>query len=140
MKKRGFMLIAALLIAAIMTGATAFAGVQASSELSDYTVEMFADGNGVVAVEFYVAAVGIADEVGVSKIVFQRQNGSSWTNVATYTRSNHSDFVGYNCSFHTGEASYTGQAGQQYRAIVTVFATKSSGTTSRAPNTNTVTA
>ena len=76
-----------------------------------------------------VMAVTTMDELGVSSIEIQRsKNMSTWTTVATYYPEDYpqmiyeNEFFVYDCVTHTGTPGY------YYRAYVTFYAKKGTGT------------
>ena len=76
-----------------------------------------------------VVAVDWMDELGVSSIEIQRsKNMSTWTTVATYYPEDYpqmiyeNEFFVYDCVTHTGTPGY------YYRAYVTFYAKKGTGT------------
>jgi hypothetical protein len=136
-KKLGLIAIALLLLS-FMTGVATLAVSEASEELSSYMAAIYADGGGIVTCEFAVYATGTADEVGATQIVIQRKNGSNWITAQAFTRYAYSNLIGNNCLVHSSSVSYSGTIGQQYRAVVTMYAKIGSGSTSRSYTTNTV--
>ncbi|MDR0445432.1 MAG: hypothetical protein LBH17_00090 [Oscillospiraceae bacterium] len=141
MKKHAFktLTLVLALVMAFVIGVPASAGqLRASRELASCTVTMYADGNGKVTAEFTTVAVGVADEVGATKVVIQRKVGSSWVTAQTFTRSSYNNLIGQNRISYSNEVTHNGTAGQQYRAIVTAYAKIGSGSTSDDYTTNTV--
>jgi hypothetical protein len=142
MKKLKIGMTAATLLLAIslVMGASALGSADASEELSSYSATMYADGGGIVTCEIDVSATGFADEVGATPIVIQRKSGSVWVTAQTFNSNAYSNLIGEDCLFHIGSVSHSGTPGQQYRAVVTVYARIGNGSASRTINTNTVTA
>jgi hypothetical protein len=116
------------------------ASTNASDYLSIYSATVVAESNGRIAVWFDVNATRVMDLVGASNIVIQTNNGGVWTGVATYFGSSANGMLAPNTYSHTGYITYQGSSGKQYRALVTVYASNSSGSDSRTITTNTVTA
>lgn len=76
-----------------------------------------------------VTCKAIMDKIGASTIVVERSsNGSTWTQVKTYTKESYSEMVTSNDAFHTCCLTYTATAGYYYRACVTFYAKKGTGT------------
>ncbi|MDR1158498.1 MAG: hypothetical protein LBK75_09405 [Oscillospiraceae bacterium] len=82
----------------------------------------------------------MADEVGATQIVIQRKDGSVWTGIKTFSRSSYPDLIDEDCLFYSNSVTYDGTSGQQYRAVVTMYAKIGSGSSSYNYTTNTVTA
>lgn len=76
-----------------------------------------------------VVAVDTMDELGVSCIEIQRsRNGSSWITVETFYPEDHPQMIYENEYFVYDCVSYTGTPGFFYRAYVTFYAKKGTGT------------
>jgi hypothetical protein len=118
----------------------ASAATTASDYLDNYAVSASADANHTVKINFDVNATRIMHLVGASNIVVQVNNNGVWTGVATFFGSTSNGMLAANTFSHTSTMTYTGSAGKQYRALVTVYAGNSTGEDSRAVTTNTVTA
>lgn len=112
--------------------------VKASDYLSSYTAYLTPLGNGEMDIHFKVFAVGLADQVGVTKIVVEQKIGGDWYPVRTYDSSNTTGLVGYNAFNHMGYITYTGSVLGEYRAQVTVYAKKGTGSDSRIITTSSV--
>jgi hypothetical protein len=139
MKKHAINVIAVAMLLSLTMSISASAGVlRASQYLSSYSVWTTATGSGHIKVDFDVSATGMADSVGVTKIVLQRKSGSSWTNVYTFNSSSTSGMLGSNRLFHCGDVTYNGTSGSEYRAVVTVYSKIGSGSDSREVTTNSV--
>ncbi|MEA4955805.1 hypothetical protein SDC9_51422 [bioreactor metagenome] len=91
-----------------------------------------------VIISFDVNATGVMDLVGANCIVVQEKNGSSWAGVATYYGSVSNGMLAADADAFTGNITYMGTAGKDYRALVTVYAGNSTGDDSRTVTTNTV--
>ncbi|MDR1156845.1 MAG: hypothetical protein LBK75_00850 [Oscillospiraceae bacterium] len=129
----------ALVLSLITSIPASAAQLRASQYLSSYSAFASASG-GRITVEYSVFATGIADEVGASQIVIQRKNGSTWTSVKTFNRSSYPALIDEDCLFYLNTVTYDGTSGQQYRAVVTIYAKIGSGSSSYNYTTNTVTA
>jgi hypothetical protein len=142
MKKRIFSVISATLLFSLIFTTAASAGVlRASQYFSNYSTGADANvGTGKVKINFSVVATGISDNIGASSIVIQRKNGSTWTNVYTYSSSTTTSLLGSSCVSHAGSVTYSGTSGYEYRANVTLFVQQGSGSESKSLTTNTVTA
>lgn len=78
---------------------------------------------------FDVTAVRRMAELGASKVVLQRStNGSSWTDIKTYRKSDYPEMIDYDTVFHAGSFSYDGEAGYYYRISIRYYAKDSTGT------------
>lgn len=78
---------------------------------------------------FDIDAVGKMDELGASEIKVQRSSdGVSWTTMYTYTKELYPHLIIEDTSSHYGYVTYTGSTGYYYRARVTYYAKKGSGT------------
>lgn len=109
-----------------------------SDYLSSYSAYIIPKDNGQMDISYKVFSVGIADEMGASQVVVEKLVNNSWTQVANFNSSNTSGLAGYNIVYKGGIVSFTGVKGQTYRAKVTVYAKKGSGSDSRVITTETV--
>lgn len=140
MKKRTITTFAVLLslLLSFYTNVPVLAGqARASQCLSSYSASATAEGV-TITIDYLAFATSLADEVGAYKIVIQQKSGSSWSNVQTYESSNMKELLGYDSVFKDGEVTYNGKTGNQYRAIVTIYAKIGSVSDSRIVTTNTV--
>lgn len=124
----------------ICSASASNASINASDYLSIYSATAIADSNGRVSIWFDVNATRVMDLVGASNIVVQVNNNGVWSGVATYFGSSTNGMLASNTYSHVGKVTYQGTQGKQYRALVTVYASNSSGSDSRTVTTNTVTA
>jgi hypothetical protein len=142
LKKLGIKAANAIIILSLFSGLiiNASAAITASDYLDNYAVSVSAGANHSVIINFDVNATRIMNLVGASNIVVQVNNNGVWTGVATYFGSTSNGMLAANTFSYTGSKTYTGNAGMQYRAIVTVYAGNSTGEDSRTVTTNAVTA
>jgi hypothetical protein len=138
MKRTASGLIALVLLLGVCMSSGAAAQTRASLYLSNYTVWATADGGGEVSFWYDVTATQVSDCVGVLTIQIQRKQNGVWTPVQTYSSSTTAGLMGTNRLFHDGWITYSGTAGQEYRASVTVYAARGGGSDSRVVTTNAV--
>lgn len=76
-----------------------------------------------------VSGLDIMDEIGTSVIKVQRStDGSTWTNVKTYTKESYPSMIGKETGAHDCCLTYTATKGYYYRAYVQFYAKKGTGT------------
>lgn len=76
---------------------------------------------------FDVTGVGTMEELGASKIILQRSsNGSSWSDVETYTRSAYPEMIDYDTVFHACSIPCDVDVGYYYRIYIRYYAKKGS--------------
>lgn len=112
----------------------------ASYYLSFYSATADTGKSGSVTVNFNVNATRVMDSVGASYIVVQEYSNGNWKGVGSYFGSTSNGMLASDTNSTVGFITYTGTAGKQYRALVTVYAGKGTGSDSRTVTTNTVTA
>ena len=132
MKKHLFVIIltiSALLLCVVNASAANGTDIepQASSYLSSYSVDLLAIGNGQMAVEMDVNAVGYMTKLGVQELYIEQKINGVWQEYDTVYGIYHSDFYAYNDYTYLGEYIFTGTAGVQYRVTMTAYARNSSG-------------
>lgn len=77
---------------------------------------------------FDVTGVDGMDELGTSVIKVQRSSdGSTWTDMKTYTKESYPSMTDTNTGHHGGYVTYSGSAGYYYRAYVKFYAKKGTG-------------
>jgi hypothetical protein len=141
MKMRKIIIAAMAIVLALSVSVSASAGVlRASSYLSSYAAWLTPAGSGNVTIAFDVSATGLADSVGVTKIIVQKKQGTTWVDAKTYNSSTTSGMLASNCLFHCGTLNYGGVSGTQYRAVVTVYSKIGTGSDSKTITTSTITA
>ena len=110
-------MVLALIIAA--TSPSAFAATEANYFICSYSGGTYADGNGVVTVDFDVVGKGTLQNLG-AKSIFLYENGSLVMYVS-YLSSYYSYIMGHNCHSYGTSVSYNGTAGCTYYAIITYY-------------------
>ena len=71
----------------------------------------------------------IMDDIGANKIMIQRYSGSRWVTESTLTPTNTPEMQTTNALRHSATIPYSPKySGCSYQAVVTVYATDSSGT------------
>lgn len=124
---RGMSLLFAILM---IMSASAFAmDMRASSRIatSSARIKMGVDGN--LWVHFSVNAVYTMDDIGASKITIQRYSGSRWITESILTAEDFPEIQASNALRHSATVPYSPEySGCSYRAVVAIYATDSSGT------------
>lgn len=100
---------------------------RASLYLSSYSVDLFAIGNGQMAVEMDVTATGLMSKVGVYSLYIEQKINGTWQEYDTVYGMYHSDFYEYNNFSYLGEYIFNGVSGRQYRVTMTALASNSTG-------------
>lgn len=90
---------------------------------------------------FEVAAVRGMDELGASEVKVQRSSdGVNWTTVQTYSKSDYSNMIYYNTVGHSSCVDYyDAQPGYYYRARVTYYAKRGTGSATYTSFTSSIT-
>lgn len=132
-----------LLFAVLMIVSTsAFAmDARASSRIvtSSTRIKIGVDSN--LWVYFSVDAISTMDDIGASKITIQRYSGSRWITESTFTPEDAPEMQTSNELRHSAAIPYSPKySGYSYRAVVTVYATNSSGTSTTTLTSDSVTA
>jgi hypothetical protein len=142
MKKRVFGILSVILILSMVFTTAASAGVlKASNYFHSCSAEADANvGTGKARIKFSVIATAISDSIGASSIVIQRKNGSTWTDVYTYSSSTTLAMLGSNSLTHNGSVTYSGTSGYEYRGVVTLYVRQGSGSETKTLTSNSVTA
>lgn len=110
-----------------------------SAYLGSYSVATVAYGS-TIYVDYTVIATGTQDEVGVYVIAIQEQQSSgSWQTIHLAYGAANDGMIAYNKAYNAGTYVYSAEAGNTYRAMITVFAGGEDGSDSRTITSNTVT-
>lgn len=139
-KKILFLLLVFMATVTVSVGAVS---VRSSLYLSRYRAWLNAKSGGEITVTIDVQAVDNMDEVGASKIILYESSngGTSWTRVRTYLKSIYPEMYWEDeVLYYTTPVSHQGTVGYKYYAVVTVYASDSTGSDSREYETTVVTA
>ncbi len=97
----------------------ASAATEANYYIDSYSGGTYADGGGVVTVDFDVVGKGTLKNLG-AKSIYLYENGSCvW--YVSYLSSSYSYIMGHNCFAYGTSVSYNGHAGRTYYAIITFY-------------------
>lgn len=132
---------AALFLAILMLlSTTAFSiELRASSRIALSRATLTAENDGDLIVYFFITASDTMDDIGLSKIVIQRYNGSRWVNEDTLTVSDAPEMQTTNAARYTATIPYTPlYTGKEYQAVVTFYAKDGTGFSTAPMTTNSV--
>ena len=132
----------ALLVAVLMIMSTsAFAmDMRASSRIENSSARIKKGVDGNLWVYFSVDAVSTMDDIGASRITIQRYNGSRWITESTLTPEDMPEMQTSNELRHSAAVPYSPMySGYSYRAVVDVYATNSTGTSTKTLTSTSVT-
>ncbi len=135
---RGMSLLFAILM--IMSTSALAMDMRASTriERSSVRIKIGVDDN--LWVYFSVDAVSIMDDIGASRITIQRYNGSRWITESTLTPEDMPEMQASNELRHSAAVPYSPMySGYSYRAVVDVYATNSTGTSTKTLTSTSVT-
>ncbi|MBO4938112.1 MAG: hypothetical protein J6C98_03810 [Oscillospiraceae bacterium] len=127
--KRFYRCVCLLLVMTMLMAVPAFA---AEARASDYfwSSSVYLDKRSTVTFEawFDVDAVSTMDVLGASEIKIQQSSdGENWTTVKTFTKESYSNLICKDTASHASYVTYTGTAGYYYRAKITLYAKKGTG-------------
>ena len=127
---RGMSLLFAVLM---LMSASAFAmDIRASTRIDSSVAIVKAGTDGNLWVYFSVDAVSKMDDIGASKITIQRYSGSRWVTESTLTPTNAPEMQTTNALRHAATIPHSPKySGYSYRAVVDVYATNSTGTSTK---------
>lgn len=139
--------LAALVAAAVFAACCPVANAEAIPPIQPLASEQFTSysailtqgsGSGQLNITYSVWGKNEMTKIGVSKIEIYKSTNS----YATFTvfGDTQNGLLATSTSYHSGVYTYTGNPGTSYYAVVTVYASNSSGTDTRTITTSTVTA
>lgn len=132
MKKRITLLVAIIFI---LSSITAFAGIQASGQLSDYYITIGKSGTSVKVLSEVYGTHNNLTKIGFTTVtIYERPVGGSWSVKQTFNAS-----YAYGTGSHNYTVSVTGRSGYQYYATSDVYGNDSNGTTQRSMTSSTLT-
>jgi len=116
----------------VIMSTSAFAmDMRASSRIERSSARIMVDADGNLWVHFSVDAISTMDDIGASKIVIQRYSGSRWVTESTLTPLDAPEMQTSDAISHHASVTYKPvYSGYTYRAVVSVYATDISGTSS----------
>ena len=124
---RGMSLLVAILM--IMSTSAYAMDTYASSRIATTSARVKMGDDSNLWIYFSVNAVSIMDELGASKILIQRYSGSRWITESTLTPEDVPEMQASNELWHYATIPYSPEySGYSYRAVVSIYATDSSGT------------
>lgn len=131
-----------VMIFTIAFSTTAFAANPADPRASNYfmvsSVSLDKTDSGL-EIWFDVTGVGIMDQIGAKTVALQRSSdGASWTTVKTFSKEAYTQMIDSNTSSHVCCLTYTATKGYYYKACVTFYAKKGTGTGEMVQCTSTV--
>ncbi len=128
MKKAKNMGLLVLLAALIFNMTAVAAEARASQYFNEYYCGISTDG-GKIKFDLTVSGRSVMSKIGASSIAIYKSDGSYVTTLYASSKGNE-EMMSSNTRFHYGSASYSGQAGVTYYAIITFYASNSSGSDS----------
>jgi len=122
--------VSVFLVMLIILSAPALAfGTRASSRIDRSSARIKAGTDGYLWVHFSVTAPYTMEDIGASEITIQRYNGSRWIVESTLTPEDAPEMQANDAIRHSASIPYKPEySGFAYRAVVSVYATDSSGT------------
>ena len=94
---------------------------RASNYLNKYDGVVTREGGRTIKISFTVIGTRVIDEIGVSQIVVEKQDGNYWVPVKTYNNTKNPELSTTNDYSYANYVLYNGEAGAVYRAEITVF-------------------
>lgn len=122
-------IIALVLMLTIATSVTAAATVRASLYLESYAITIEAKGGGKMVVGYGVYGTRTMDQLGAQKIVIEVETSPDrWLPIITIDGDSNTDkYYAYNSLFCEGTYTFWGNPYDRYRATLTAYAAKGSG-------------
>lgn len=120
----------ALVLALLMLlPTTAFAlEDRASSRIMFCDADLNLESNGDLDIYFSVTASSKMTTLGATRLLVQRYDGSSWTTEYTYIAYNTPELQSSDTGYHSAILVYTPRfSGYYYRAVITIYAQDSTG-------------
>ncbi len=116
--------------------------VRSSNYLNAYRASLTADSNGTIWVSATVIGRESYSKIGLSQIkIYESSNGGkTFSHFASYSSDDYPSMMGSGIRYSQDALAFTGTVGNQYKAIVYVYAGDSSGYDEKAYTTSTVTA
>ena len=106
--------------------------VRASNQITSYSTDVFASGDGKLAIQASITGTGVMNNIGIEEIkIYTRYGyGNNWTLHDTIPQNSDGMYM-TNTFKYANTISYLGTAGTYYKVVVTVFAENANGSDSR---------
>lgn len=129
MKKRAISLLcAALVLLTIVCGVSAVEP-RASTVLSGYGISLTANGNSEMTFKFRVYSPQIVEKLGAQSVEIQHLVNGKWVTYETFTQVKNPTFYDYDSLLSEHAKTFTGEAGETYKAVLTAYSRGYDGTT-----------
>ena len=103
----------------------------ASEQLSSYSADTIAVGNGELIIEYYVIGTNTMDSIGARRIGIQEKNAQgNWSTVKTFYSSTTAGMLSDDSTRHLSTLTYSGTTGKEYRSVISFYAKNSLGSDS----------
>lgn len=130
MLKKRLITFVCVMICLIVTAVPAVATeTRASDQINYYSIDVSTSKDSI-DVFFSVVGKGASDKIGCEKISIYKRSGSSWRYVESLSEDD-SGMSATDIQSHTNTIFFDGEAGVEYRVIVTIFAENSAGRDTR---------
>lgn len=135
---RGMSLLFAVLM--LMSTPVFAMDMRASTRIDSSSAIVKAGTDGNLWIYFSVDAVSVMDDLGASKIAIQRYSGSRWITESTLTPEDVPEMQTTDDIWHSATIPYSPKySGYSYRAVVDIYATNSTGTSTKTLTSHSVT-
>lgn len=115
------LLVLVFLLSICVPASATMISTRASNYLNKYDGVVTREGGGTIKISFTVIGTRVIDEIGVSQIVVEKQDGNYWVPVKTYNNTKNPELSTTNDYSYANYVLYNGEAGAVYRAEITVF-------------------
>ena len=140
MFKKGIRIVAYLLaILIVFSVSTSAIELRSSEYLGTYYADLLKTSDGDLSIYFSITAPSRMDYLGANRIYIQRYTGSYWTTEYTFTYPETLELQGESTVRYSKKITYDPvYSSAQYRAVVTFYAAKGSGSDTGTYTTNSV--
>lgn len=134
------MILAILLQMLMPMAVAADAAVYASDYIVSTDYQIYQNSSGTLSIYFEIWAQNWMKQIGVSKIVIERKDGSNWVEEKTYYSSSTSGLLTADAWVYDNTITYSGvKSGCTYRAKITFYVSTGSDSDSKLTTTTSVT-
>lgn len=131
--------VAVFLLLITLSVSSSAVNLRSSEYLSTYYADVLKTDSGSISVFFTVTAPSKMEQLGANRIYIQRYTGSYWTTEYTFTYPESAELQGENVIRYAKKITYDPvYSSAQYRAVVTFYAAKGSGSDTGTYTTNSV--
>lgn len=110
-----------VLVCVLFVAISSTAAARASAQIDYYSIDATTVSDGRLAIKFSVTGANIMKRLGAESIYIYERTGYGWQLIDSFDKDD-SGMTGTNAIRYSNVVYYDGEAGRDYRVVVTIFA------------------